>query len=112
MLKKGQKSFHFQFEILKLDAEFDQSLEAFKKSQKYELKLAEETLREQLKYLQNVSKHLEKEKSELTNQPKSSHSSVLSQAVKKIEKQLSHEEMELEEMKKIGKGFARASQIF
>jgi chromosomal replication initiation ATPase DnaA len=41
-----------------------------------------------------------------------SHSSVLSQAVKKIQQQLRHEEMELKEMKKIGKGFARVSQIF
>jgi len=108
-VKKETKSFRYQSEVLKLNAEFDQTMEAFKKSQKYELKLAEETLREQLKHLQNISKQLEKEKSELANQPKDSHSSVLFQTVKKREEQLRQEVMKLEEMKKIAKGCARAS---
>lgn len=109
-VKKGTKSFRYHSEVLKLDAEFDQTMEAFKKSQKYELKVAEETLREQLKHLNNLSKQLEKDKSELANQPNASHSSVLFQTVKKGEEQLRQEVMKLEEMKKIAKGCARTSE--
>jgi len=108
-VKNGTKSFRYRSEVLKLHAEFDQTMEAFKKSQKYEFKLAEQTLREQLKHLQSISKQLEKEKSELANQPNDSRSSVLFETVKKREEQLRQEVMKLEEMKQIGKGCARAS---
>ncbi|CAJ2630221.1 unnamed protein product [Trifolium pratense] len=101
----GTNYFRYRSEVLKIEADIDQGLEALRKSQKHEYKLAEENLRAHTKYLQNLLQQLNKEKSELACQPNTSHSSVLFQTVEKREEQLRQAMIKFEEMKKVVNGF-------
>ncbi|XP_058740997.1 OBERON-like protein isoform X2 [Vicia villosa] len=109
-VQKGTKSFHYQSELLKLDAEFDKTMEDLEKSHKYEYKLAEERLHTHKKYLLNISQQLDKEKSELASETNSSRSSVLLQTVEKRNEQLRQELKKFEEMKKVANGFGSTSK--
>ncbi|CAI8591808.1 unnamed protein product [Vicia faba] len=89
--QKGTQSFRYQSELLKLDAEFDKAMEDLEKSQKYEYKLAEESLHTHKKYLLNISQQLDKEKYELASESDTSCSSVLLQTVEKRNENLKRE---------------------
>ncbi|CAI8604256.1 unnamed protein product [Vicia faba] len=108
--QKGTQSFRYQSELLKLDAEFDKAMEDLEKSQKYEYKLAEESLHTHKKYLLNISQQLDKEKSELASESDTSCSSVLLQTVEKRNEQLRQELKKFEEMKKVANGFGSTSK--
>ncbi|XP_073223178.1 uncharacterized protein [Cicer arietinum] len=106
----GKKYFGYRSESLKLEAEVDQVLEALRKSQKYEYNLAEESLNEHKKYLQNLYQQLDREKSELASQPNGSHSGVLFETVKERKEQLRRELMKFENMKRVANGFGSTSK--
>lgn len=106
----GKKYFGYRSESLKLEADVDQVLEALRKSQKYEYNLAEESLNEHKKYLQNLYQQLDREKSELASQPNGSHSGVLFETVKERKEQLRRELMKFENMKRVANGFGSTSK--
>ncbi|XP_058739608.1 protein OBERON 1-like [Vicia villosa] len=107
-VQKGTKSFNYQSELLKLDAEFDKAMEDLEKSQKYEYKLAEESLHTQKDYLLNITQKLDEQKSELAAGP--SHSSALLQIVEERNEQLRQELKKFDEMKKVANGFGSTSK--
>ncbi|CAJ2630219.1 unnamed protein product [Trifolium pratense] len=97
----------YRYEILKVESEIDQCLKDFRKSQKREYQLAEEKLRAHVKYLQNLSQQLNREKSELASQPDASHASELFQTVEKREEELRQGMVKFQEMKETANGFGR-----
>ncbi|CAK8573706.1 unnamed protein product [Lathyrus sativus] len=109
-VQKGTKSFRYQSELSKLDADFDKAMEDLEKSQKFEYKLAEESLHTHKEYLLNISQQLDNEKSELAGQSSTSGSSVLLQTIERKNEQLRQELKKFEEMKKIADGFGSTSK--
>lgn len=103
--RKGAESYDYLPRSLKLEAEIDQVLDALRKSQEYEYKLAEERLQAHKTYLQNLYQQLDSEKSELASQNSSG-----SEAVRQREEQIRQEVMKLEVMKKVANGFGRTSK--
>ncbi|CAL5209678.1 unnamed protein product [Lathyrus oleraceus] len=109
-VQKGTKSFCYQSELSKLDAECDKAMEDLEKSQKYEYKVAEESLHTHKKYLLNISQRLDKEKSELAGQSSTSRSNLF-QTIEKRNEQLRRELKKFEEMKKVANGFGSTSKV-
>ncbi|QCD91842.1 Oberon [Vigna unguiculata] len=103
----GLESHNFLPLSLKLEAEVDEVLQDFRKSQELEYKVAEETLQTQKTYLQNLYRQLEYEKSVLAGQISSSASKVSSSAVRERKKQIKRELDKFEMMKKVANGFSR-----
>lgn len=99
-----------RLETEKLDEEIDQVLEALKKSQEHEYRIAEERLYAQKKYLQNLYQQLDKEKSELSGHVSNSKADDLLSAVMKRVTQIKHEARKLKEMKEVVNGFGRTSK--
>ncbi|KAI5400810.1 uncharacterized protein LOC127092568 [Lathyrus oleraceus] len=109
-VQKGTKSFRYESELSKLDAEFDKAMEDLEKSQKFEYKLAEESLHTHKEYLLNISQQLDNDKSDLAGQSSTSGSSVLLQTIEKKNEELRQELKKFEEMKKIANGFGSTSK--
>jgi len=109
-VKTGLEYFNFLPRSLKLEAEVDQVLEDFRKSQELEYKVVEETLRAQKTYLQSLYQQLDHEKKALVGQISSSASEVSSStAVRERKKQIRREVAKFEIMKKVANGFGRTS---
>ncbi|XP_057450259.1 protein OBERON 1-like isoform X3 [Lotus japonicus] len=98
----GTISYNSLPKALKLEAEVDEVLQALRKSQELEYKVAEERIQAQKTYLQNLYQQLECEKSELACQNSSS-TDVLEERNQQIRKEVE----KFEAMKKVANGFAR-----
>jgi len=86
-VKTGLESSDFLPPPLKLEAEVDQVLRDFRKSQELEYKMAKEILEEQKTFLQKLNQQLEYEKNVLADQS----SPVVSYAVKERKKEIRRE---------------------
>ena len=104
-VKTGLESSDFLPPPLKLEAEVDQVLRDFRKSQELEYKMAKEILEEQKTFLQKLNQQLEYEKNVLADQS----SPVVSYAVKERKKEIRRELHKFEKMKKIANGFGKTS---
>ncbi|KAG4921104.1 hypothetical protein AAZX31_18G112600 [Glycine max] len=107
-VRTGLESYDFLPRSLKLESEVDQVLQALRKSQELEYKVAEETLQDQKTYLKRLYQQLDREKYELACQ-NSSTSDVSSSAVRERKKQIRREVAKFEIMKKVANGFGRTS---
>lgn len=105
----GAESYDYLPRSVKLEDEVDQVLEALRKSQEFEYKLAEERLQAHKTYLRNLYQQLDCEKAELACQ-NSSRSDVLFSAVRERKGQIEREVMKFEVMKKVANGFGRTSK--
>ncbi|XP_060671596.1 protein OBERON 1 isoform X2 [Ziziphus jujuba] len=99
-----------QTESMKLDEEIDQVLEALRKSQEFEYKLAEERLYAQKKYLCDLYQQLEKEKTGLTRHVSSTNHDDLLSAVLSRVNQIKQEVAKLKVMEEVAKGFGKTSK--
>lgn len=95
---------------MKLDEEIDQVLEALRKSQEFEYKLAEERLYAQKKYLCDLYQQLEKEKTGLTRHVSSTNHDDLLSAVLSRVNQIKQEVAKLKVMEEVAKGFGKTSK--
>ena len=107
-VRTGLESYDFLPRSLKLESEVDQVLQALRKSQELEYKVAEETLQDQKTYLKRLYQQLDREKYELACQ-NSSTSDVSSSAVRERKEQIRREVAKFEIMKKVANGFGRTS---
>lgn len=64
---KMTSNFDYRVESLKLEDEIDQTLQALRKSQNFEYRLAEERLLVQKNYIMNLYEQLDKERSDLSS---------------------------------------------
>ncbi|XP_044500789.1 protein OBERON 1-like [Mangifera indica] len=99
-----------QMESQKLEEEIDQVLQALKKSQETEYKLAEERLYEQKNYLCNMYQQLDKERSELAHHTSEGDQDMLLNAVLNTVNQIKRQVTVLKDMEKVAKGFGRTSK--
>ncbi|CAI0559472.1 unnamed protein product [Linum tenue] len=101
----------YSAEILQLDAEIDDVLRAMRKSQKLELKLAEEQLHAKKRNLQNLYQQLQKEHSELAClELEATGAGELRSTVTSRIDQINWERRKLERMKRVANGFGRTSK--
>lgn len=100
--------FDYRVETLKLDHEIDGILDALRKAQEFEYRLAEEKLYGQKTYIINLYKQLEKERSELSKHTSASENqdSLLDAVLSRIS-QIKQEVSRLKEMGSVSKGFAK-----
>ena len=103
-------STEYQACSVKLDDEVDTILQALRKSQELEYKIAEEQLHHQKSYLQNLYQQLEQESSRLTCKKLPVDFDNLLSIVLKRNSQIKREVQKLEEMKEIAKGFGKTSK--
>jgi len=96
-VKTGFKSSDF----LRLEAEVDQVLQDFRKSQQLEYKVVEGTLQKQKAHLLNLYQQLESDQSTPAS------SKVSSRAIKEIKKQIRRELEKFKKMKKVADGFGK-----
>lgn len=99
-----------QMESQKLEEEIDQVLQALKKSQETEYKLAEERLYEQKNYLCNMYQQLDKERSELAHHTSEGDQDMLLNPVLNTVNQIKRQVTVLKDMEKVAKGFGRTSK--
>lgn len=103
-------SYDCQTESRKLDHDIDQVLQALRKSQEFEYKLAEETLHAQKDYLCNLYQQLQEEKSELARHVSSTDQDDLLNAVLSRVEQIKREVAKFKMMKEVAKGFGQTSR--
>jgi hypothetical protein len=106
-LREESNDFHSQ--ILNLEADVDGNLEALRKSQELEYKVADERLHEQIVYIQNLYERLQSEVSQLEC-PNLTHSEPLFRAIRERKEQINRELEKFEEMKMVASGFGRVSR--
>ncbi|KAJ0035312.1 hypothetical protein Pint_24804 [Pistacia integerrima] len=99
-----------QMESQKLEEKIDQVLQALKKSQETEYKLAEERLYAQKNYLCNLYQQLDKERSELAHRTSEGDPDMLLNAVLNRVNQIKRQVMVFNDMEKVAKGFGRTSK--
>ncbi|XVF63092.1 hypothetical protein PTKIN_Ptkin09bG0061100 [Pterospermum kingtungense] len=97
----------YHSECLKLDYEIDQVLQALRKAQESEYKIAEERLFAQKNYLRNLYQQLDKERSELTHRAAGTDADALLNAILNRVDQVRQEVMKLKEMEEVANGFGR-----
>ncbi|CAK9150869.1 unnamed protein product [Ilex paraguariensis] len=103
-------NFDHRVESLKLEDEIDQILQALKKSQESEYKIAEERLFAQKNYLLNLYQQLDKERSDLLRYTSSTDSDTLLDTVLKRVDQIKWEVKKLRDMQEVAKGFGKTSK--
>lgn len=94
----------------KLGEEIDDVLQALKKSQETEYKLAEERLDSQKNYLCNLYQQLDKERSELAHRTSVADPDMLLKAVLDRKNQIKLQVRVLKDMEKVARGFGRTSK--
>lgn len=94
----------------KLGEEIDDVLQALKKSQETEYKLAEERLDSQKNYLCNLYQQLDKERSELAHRTCVADPDMLLKAVLDRKNQIKLQVRVLKDMEKVARGFGRTSK--
>ncbi|KAK6254935.1 hypothetical protein SCA6_016240 [Theobroma cacao] len=97
----------YQSEYLKLEYEIDQVLQALRKAQESEYKIAEEKLYGQKNYLRNLYQQLDKERSELSHRASGTKADALLNAILNRVDQIKKEVMKLKEMEVVSNGFGR-----
>ncbi|GMJ08334.1 hypothetical protein like AT1G05410 [Hibiscus trionum] len=97
----------YHSEYLKLEYEIDQVLQALRKAQETEYNIAEERLYGQKNYLHHLYQQLEKERSELQDQPPGNEADASLNAVLNRVDQIKYEVMRLKEMEEVANGFGR-----
>lgn len=107
--KSGLESNNFLPRSLKLEAEVDRVLQDFRKSQEFEYKVVEETIRTQKTYLQNLYQQLDYEKNAWVGQISSASEVSPSSVVRERKKQIRREVVKFEIMKKVANGFGKTS---
>lgn len=103
-------SFDWQTESCKLEEEVDQVLQALRKSQEIEYKLAEERLYAQKDYLASLYQQLDIERSELTRHITSTNQGGLLSAVLNRVDQIKRELAKFKVMKKVASGFGKTDR--
>ncbi|KAL6975372.1 hypothetical protein U1Q18_024167 [Sarracenia purpurea var. burkii] len=103
-------NFDLQIESLKLDDEIDRVLQALRKAQESEYKIAEERLLAQKNYLLKLHEQLNKERSKLSARTSSNDPDALLDAVLNRVDQIKREIMKLRDMEEVAKGFGRISK--
>ncbi|GAU18849.1 hypothetical protein TSUD_228390 [Trifolium subterraneum] len=106
-LREESNDYHSQ--ILNLEAEVGDMLEALRKSQELEYKVAEERVREQKNYIENLYQRLQCEVAEL-ERPNLTHSEPLFRAIRERKEQIKREMEKFKEMKMVASGFGRISR--
>lgn len=103
--------FDYRVESLKLENEIDQILEALRKSQEIEYRLAEERLTAKKNYIINLYEQLERERSVLSKHTSllENQDSLLDAVLSRIS-QVKTEVSRLKEMGEVSKGFGRVPQ--
>lgn len=102
----------YNSEYLKLEYEIDQVLQALRKAQESEYKIAEERLFTQKNYLRNLYQQLDKERSELSHGASGTIAeadALLSAILNRVD-QIKQEVMKLKEMEEVSNGFGRTSK--
>lgn len=101
-------NFDYRVESLKLEDKVDRILDALRKSQEVEYRLAEETLTAQKNYLLNLYKQLDQERAEISNYPASfeDQDSLLEGVLNRVES-IKREVSKLKDMAEVAKGFGR-----
>ncbi|KAK9003750.1 hypothetical protein V6N11_018649 [Hibiscus sabdariffa] len=97
----------YHSEYLKIEYEIDQVLQALRKAQETEYKIAEERLYGQKNYLHHLYQQLEKERSELQEQPSGNEADASLNAVLNRVDQIKYEVVRLKEMEEVANGFGR-----
>lgn len=94
-------------EYLKIENEIDQVLQALRKAQESEYKIAEEQLCAQKVYLRHLYQQLEKERSEVPDRSSGNEADASFNAVLSRVNQIKYEVMRLKEMEEVANGFGR-----
>lgn len=101
-------NFDYRVESLKLDNEIDHILDALRRSQQVEYRLAEERLSAQKNYIINLYEQLERERSDLSKHASlSENQDLLLDAVLSRVSQIKQEVSRLKDMGEVSKGFGR-----
>lgn len=103
-------SFDWQTESQKLEEEVDHVLQALRKSQEMEYKVAEERLYAQKDYLASLYQQLDSERSELTRHITSTNQDNLLSAILNRVDQIKRELVKFKVMKKVASGFGKTSR--
>ena len=103
-------AFDHQSESLRLEDEIEQVLQALRKSQDSEFKMAEERLHVQKNFLLNLYQQLEKERSELARCASSADPNALLDAVLNRVDQIKRELRKLKDMERVANGFGKTSK--
>lgn len=98
-----------RFNSLKLDYEIDHVLQALKKSQESEYKIAKEKLCAQKNHLHNLYQQLNKERSELGSRTSPDQDACLDVILNRMD-QIKREVMKFNDMEEVAKGFGRTSK--
>ncbi|CAB4292062.1 unnamed protein product [Prunus armeniaca] len=102
-------SFRYRTESQKLEVEIDQVLQALRKSQESEFRMAEDSLHAQKNYLCNLYQQLEKEKSDLVRCTSPDPDALLSTVLSRV-KQIKGEVKKLKDMEEVANGFGKTSR--
>lgn len=103
-------AFDHRSESLMLEDEIEQVLQALRKSQDTEYKMAEERLHAQKNFLLNLYQQLEKERSELARCASSADPNALLDAVLNRVDQIKRELRKLKDMERVANGFGKTSK--
>ncbi|XP_009589248.1 uncharacterized protein [Nicotiana tomentosiformis] len=108
--QKMTSNFDHRIESLKLEDEIDQTLQALRKSQEFEYRLAEEKLFAQKNYIMNLYEQLDKERSDLSSHTSMVETDTLLDVVLKRVDQIKREISKLKDMKQVQNGFGTTSK--
>ncbi|XP_059294075.1 protein OBERON 2 [Lycium ferocissimum] len=108
--EKMTSNFDHRVESLKLEIEIDQTLQALRKSQEFEYKLAVERLFAQKNYIMNLYEQLDVERSDLSSHTSMVETDTLLDVVLKRIDQIKREVLKLKEMKQVQNGFGSTSK--
>ncbi|CAN4091319.1 unnamed protein product [Withania somnifera] len=108
--QKLTSNFDYRVESLKLEIELDQTLQALRKSQDFEYRLAEERLFAQKNYIMNLYEHLHEERSNLASYTSMVETDTLVDVVLNRIDQIKREVLKLNDMKQVENGFGSTSK--
>ncbi|KAK4357088.1 hypothetical protein RND71_022698 [Anisodus tanguticus] len=108
--EKMTSNFDCRVESLKLEDEIDQVLQALRKSQEFEYRLAEERLFAQKNYIMNLFEQFDEERSDLSSHTSMVETETSLDVVLKRVDQIKREALKLKEMKQVQNGFGSTSK--
>lgn len=108
--QKLTSNFDHRIECLKLEVEIDQTLQALRKSQEFEYRLAEERLFAQKNYVMNLYERLDVERSDLSSRTSMVETDTLVDVVLNRIDQVKREVLKLKDMKQVQNGFGSTSK--
>ncbi|KAL3812608.1 hypothetical protein ACJIZ3_013876 [Penstemon smallii] len=103
----SSSKFHHRVESLKLEDKIDQVLQALRKSQEIEYRLAEEKLSAQKSHIKNLYQQLDKEKSELSGHTSQKDQDELFDVILNCVDQIKQEVSKFKDMEEVANGFGR-----